>query len=157
MSRGRVSSRKRRVAGQEVPHLMEDGSAGRAPRARILIVEDDVHSRRIGALALGAAGHEIHEAVNGLEGVTKAASLRPDVIVMDMMLPGMSGIDAVERIRDVGSSPHPLIIGLSARAMRSDADAALAAGCDAYLTKPIDPLDLVAEIERLLVARRNGA
>lgn len=136
---------------------MEDGSAGRAPRARILIVEDDVHSRRIGALALGAAGHEIHEAVNGFEAVSRAAALRPDVILMDVMLPGMSGLEAVERIRGAGHTPAPLIIGLSARAMRSDADAALAAGCDAYLTKPIDPVDLVTEIERLLAARRNVA
>lgn len=124
--------------------------------ARVLLVEDDVHTRRINALALGSRGIEIGEALNGLDALRLAPTLRPDLIVMDISLPGMSGIETMERLRRELPPPAPLMVVLTARAMRDDMEAARAAGCDAYLTKPIDPADLVDEIERLLSTRRTA-
>jgi two-component system cell cycle response regulator DivK len=126
-------------------------------RGRILLVEDDVHARRIGSLALTAAGFEVHEALDGEEAVARAAALRPDLIVMDVMLPLLSGLEAAARIkRDLGPAA-PVVLALTARAMREDVERAFAAGCDAYLCKPLDPADLVAEVERLLARRGEGA
>ncbi len=131
------------------------GDGGR-PAARILLVDDDVHTRRINALALRAAGFEIHEAIDGPEALRLSAALRPDLVVMDVALPGMTGIEAMCRMKlDLAPRP-PLVLVLTARAMRDDAEAALAAGCDGYLAKPIDPMVLVDEVGRLLSARESG-
>jgi len=73
---------------------------------------------------------------------------------MDISLPGTGGLEATARIRRE-ILPPPLVIVLTARAMREDHDAAIAAGCDAYLAKPIDPFDLLHEVRRLLAARRD--
>jgi CheY-like chemotaxis protein len=122
--------------------------------ARVLLVEDDVHTRRINALALGSLGFEIVEAVDGFEALRLALSLHPDLIVMDISLPGMSGTATMERILTEIPPPPPLMLVLTARAMRDDMEAARSAGCDGYLTKPIDPFDLAREVERLLSTRR---
>jgi len=73
---------------------------------------------------------------------------------MDISLPGTGGLEATGAIR-AQIAPPPLVIVLTARAMREDHEAAIAAGCDAYLAKPIDPFDLVHEVGRLLAARRD--
>ena len=116
--------------------------------ARILLAEDDIHARRINTLALRAAGYEVHEALNGPEALRRVFEITPDLIVMDVALPGMSGIEAL--------FIPPLVVVLTARALRDDAEAARAAGCDAYLTKPIDPMLLVEEIGKLLSKRGGG-
>jgi CheY-like chemotaxis protein len=123
--------------------------------ARVLLVEDDVHTRRINALALGARGIRIDEAVDGFDAVRLAAALRPDLIVMDISLPGMSGIETMAVLRRELPPPMPLVLVLTARAMRDDLEEARAAGCDGYLTKPIDPFALADEVERLLATRRG--
>ncbi len=131
------------------------GAPGDAPR--ILIVEDDLHARRINSLALSSAGYEIHEAVDGAEAVERAVALRPDLVVMDLGLPGMSGLEATKRIKHEMAPTAPLVVVLTARAMREDVEAARRAGCDAHLAKPIDPFDLVHEVKRLLEARPGAA
>jgi len=123
---------------------------------RILVVEDDPHTRRINVLALASAGYEVDEASDGAAAVEAALATRPDLVVMDIALPGLGGLEATRRIRD-GVSPPPLVIILTARAMREDQEAARAAGCDGYLAKPIDPFDLVHEVRRLLAGRREGS
>ncbi len=123
--------------------------------SRILVVEDDPHTRRINVLALGSAGYEVRDAADGATAVDTALEFRPDLVVMDIALPGLGGLEATRRIRSI-IDPPPLVIVLTARAMREDQEAARNAGCDGYLAKPIDPFDLVHEVRRLLAARRSG-
>jgi CheY-like chemotaxis protein len=125
--------------------------------ARVLLVEDDGHSRRISHVALSASGFEVHEAEDGAEGIRLARTLRPDLIVMDLGLPELSGFEATARIkRDLLPNP-PLVIVLTARVLREDVESARRAGCDSFLAKPIDPFDLVHEVKRLLSTRRTRA
>jgi len=116
-----------------------------------------VHTRRINSRALGAHGYEIHEALDGEAAVARAIELRPDLIVMDLGLPGTHGIEATKRIKEALHPSAPVIIVLSAHALKKDYEAALAAGCDAFLAKPIDPFDLVHEIQRRLSGAEAGA
>jgi CheY-like chemotaxis protein len=125
------------------------------PAPRILVVEDDLHTRRINVLALSSAGYRVQEAADGATAIRAARESRPDLIVLDIALPGITGLGVLETLRsEMGSSAPPVIV-LSARAMRDDFEAARRAGCDAYLAKPIDPFDLVHEVGRLLAARRG--
>jgi len=130
--------------------------SGGTPK-RILLVEDDVHTLRINARALGAHGYEIHEAGDGAEAIRRAVELKPALIVMDLGLPGTTGIEATKQIKETMGPAAPIIVVLSAHAMRKDLDAARAAGCDAFLAKPIDPFDLLHEIERRLAGTEAGA
>jgi CheY-like chemotaxis protein len=131
-------------------------AGGGAGRQRILIVEDDLHTRRINATALASAGYEVIEALDGAAAVRDAIARRPDLIVMDLALPGVGGLEATARIKqDLGAAAPPIIV-LTARAMREDHEAAVRAGCDAYLPKPIDPFDLLHEVRRLLALRAEA-
>ena len=129
--------------------------AGQNPvPGRILLVEDDHHSRRISSAALHASGFEVHEATDGAEGVRMAATLHPDLVVMDLGMPGMNGFEATLRMkREISPSP-PIVLVLTARVLREDVETARKAGCDSFLAKPIDPFDLVHEVKRLLGSRR---
>lgn len=89
-------------------------------------------------------------AANGDEGVEKAAVTRPDLILMDMSLPVMDGYEATRRIRLMPDLQSVVIIGLSAHAMSGDKEKALAAGCDDYLTKPVNEQQLFAKLEQYL-------
>lgn len=122
---------------------------------RVLVVEDDRHTRGINVLALRTDGYEVLEAVSAEEGIRAALSEKPDLIVMDLALPGTNGYQATERIKKEMAPEPPLIIVLTAHALRVDLDAARRAGCDAFLTKPIDPFDLVHEVERLLEGKEK--
>ncbi len=128
-----------------------------APAGRILLVEDDNHSRRISSTALRASGFEVHEAAAGGEGVRLAHSLRPDLVVMDIGMPGMSGLEATHRIKRELAPDPPIVLVLTARVLQSDVESARNAGCDSFLAKPIDPFDLVHEVKRLLESRKGAA
>lgn len=128
----------------------------KADRGKILLVEDDNHSRRISSTALLSSGFEVHEASSGDEGLELARTIRPDLVVMDLGLPRMTGFEATFRIkRELGPVP-PLVLVLTARILREDVESARNAGCDSFLAKPIDPFDLVHEVTRLLELRRTS-
>ncbi len=115
---------------------------------RILIVEDQEDNRRILRDLLTSAGYDLVEATDGLEGVERAATERPDLILMDMRLPGIDGWEATRRLKSDPETRTLPIIALTAHAMADDRDRALAAGCDDHLVKPLDParlLDLLRE------------
>ena len=95
--------------------------------------------------------YELLIARDGAQGVALAEQVRPDAILMDMSLPVMDGWEATRRIKANAALQHIPIIGLSAHAMSGDADKALAAGCSAYLTKPIDDALLLAKLDEFLV------
>ena len=113
---------------------------------RILIIEDQEDNRRIMTDMLNAAGFEVIEAVNGEDGVSMAEANVPDLILMDIQLPGVDGYEATRRIRakpDLGAIP---IIAVTSYALSGDDKKAFEAGCDAYLAKPFSPRELLAKI-----------
>jgi CheY-like chemotaxis protein len=117
---------------------------------KVLVVDDVVANRAVLADALEALGFEIHEAENGRDGLTRAESLNPDLIVMDVMMPVMDGLEAIRRLRQMAALKDAPVIAVSATTSPEDRDRALAAGANAFLTKPIDLDGLLKEIGGLL-------
>jgi len=123
---------------------------------RILVVEDQEDNRRIARDLLESVGFTTIEASRGDEGVETAAATRPDLILMDMQLPGIDGYEATRRIRAIPELAGVPVIAVTSYALSGDDSAALEAGCDAYVSKPYSPRQLLAKIRELL-ARREGA
>lgn len=117
--------------------------------ARILIVEDDENSRLIVRDLLEAVGYEMIEAVTGPEGVTAAEAHRPDLILMDVQLPGCDGFEATQRIRANPALQHIPIIVVTSYAMSTDAARAAEAGCG-YVSKPFSLTALLDTIHDFL-------
>jgi two-component system alkaline phosphatase synthesis response regulator PhoP len=120
-----------------------------APR-QILIVDDDPAAVELIQYMLQREGYETSLAVTGAAGLTMAREERPDLILLDVMLPEMDGLEACRRLRADASISHIPIIMLSARAQSSDLKSGREVGADLYLTKPIDLTALSDEISRLL-------
>ena len=118
--------------------------------ARILLIEDDPHIRRFLRASLPTQGYELLEAGTGREGLALAASQVPDIILLDLGLPDMEGMEVIRRLREWTVMP---IIILSARGQERDKVANLDAGADDYLTKPFGVGELLA---RIRVALRRG-
>jgi len=118
---------------------------------RVLLVEDDAVIREATQLALERNGFEVDVAADGLTGLTSFRARRPDVALLDLMLPGMNGVSLCRQIRE--ESPTPVIM-MSARADPIDVVLGLEAGADDYVTKPFDSTVLVARIRA--VVRRMG-
>lgn len=119
--------------------------------ARILVIDDEPQIRKLLKVALQAHQYTIHEASTGEDGVLQASLTHPDLIVLDLGLPDMSGMDVLARIRDWSSVP---IIVLTAKEREEDKIAALDGGADDYVTKPFGMGELVA---RIRVALRHAA
>jgi CheY-like chemotaxis protein len=117
---------------------------------RILLVEDNEMNRDMLSRRLQRKGYEVAIAVDGAEAVRMTGAQRPDLILMDMSLPVMNGADATRAIRQDESIRTVPILALTASAMSGDREAALAAGCDDYDTKPVDLPRLLEKIETLL-------
>jgi CheY-like chemotaxis protein len=124
---------------------------------KILIVEDNEMNRDMLSRRLARKGYEVIMAEDGERGVVTAAKDGPDVILMDMSLPVIDGWEATRRIKASVDLQGIPIIALTAHAMDSDRDRALAAGCDDYDTKPIELPRLIEKIERLLAARKQAS
>lgn len=105
--------------------------------ASILIIEDNIVNLELAVDLLRIAGHQVTSAITGEEGVEKARTLMPDLILMDIQLPGISGLEATRILKAADATKHIPIVALTAHAMKHDERRALAAGCDAYMIKPI--------------------
>lgn len=117
---------------------------------RILIIEDQDDNRRILRDLLTAAGYELIEAGTGEDGVALAESQRPDLILMDIQLPGLDGYEATRRIKaNPVLRPIP-IIAVTSYALSGDDVKAREAGCDAYVTKPFSPRALLAKVREFV-------
>lgn len=117
---------------------------------KILIVEDVAYNLDL-LVQLLEDDYDLVTAGDGVEGADLAEQERPDLILMDLSLPLMDGWEATRRIKANAALSHIPIIGLSAHAMSGDAEKAMAAGCDDYLTKPIDDQLLFEKLQRWLV------
>ncbi len=113
---------------------------------KILLVEDNEMNRDMLSRRLVRSGFEVVMAVNGQEGVDMASSEKPDVILMDMSLPVLDGWDATRQLKANGATKGIPVIALTAHAMESDREKALAAGCDDFDTKPIEMPRLLEKI-----------
>ncbi len=110
---------------------------------RILVVDDEAAIRRLLATVLGSSGFVVHQAENGSLGLAAAAAVRPDLILLDLGLPDLDGVEVIRRLREW--SPVPIIV-LSVREREEDKVAALDAGADDYLSKPFGVPELLARI-----------
>jgi len=115
----------------------------------VLLVEDNPHNRKIFSGMLAHAGFRVVEAEDGEQALAKAASEKPDLILMDLSIPGVDGWEVTRRLK-AGATKGIPIIALTAHAMRGDEERALQAGCDGYLAKPISPKKVVEEVKRYL-------
>ena len=118
--------------------------------ARILCVEDNDDNQYMLHRRLSRAGFDVKVSANGAEAVEWAKTLLPDLIVMDLNLPGLNGWEATGRLKSQPETKHIPIVVLSAHHEESSRAKALAAGCDEYLTKPIDFPGLVRTIQSIL-------
>ena len=122
---------------------------------RVLVVEDNENNMKLICLVLKKHGYEPIQAFTGEEGVDKAIEERPDIILMDIQLPDISGLEAVERIRMVDDMQEILIIAITSYAMSGDRERMLDVGFEGYFEKPIDPLTIVEDIEKIVKQRNN--
>ena len=118
--------------------------------ATILCVEDDDNTQYMMHRRLGLAGYDVKVSPNGKQAVEWAKSLLPDLILMDLNLPGMDGWEATRHLKSEPETKHIPIIVLTGRMGESSHQKALAAGCDDYATKPVDFQKLLEKIEALL-------
>jgi two-component system, cell cycle response regulator DivK len=117
---------------------------------RILVVEDQEDNRRILRDLLTSVGYEVVEAVSGEDGVRMAETQAPDLILMDIQLPGLDGYEATRRIKANTVQRQIPIIAVTSYALSGDDARAFEAGCDAYVSKPFSPRALLAKIREFL-------
>ena len=117
---------------------------------RILVVEDNETNIYLISFILRKNDYEVIEARTGEEGVELAIKEKPDLIIMDIQLPGIDGLEATKRIRESEADGEIPIVALTSYAMTGDREKALAAGCTGYIEKPINPETFMADIEKHL-------
>ncbi|MEN9892697.1 MAG: hypothetical protein RLY78_2992 [Pseudomonadota bacterium] len=118
---------------------------------RVLIVEDQADIRMLIRMTLEFEPYEIHEAACGDEGLALAQALQPDLMLLDVMMPGrLDGLQVCARVRELPALASTRVVLLTARGQSQDLEAGNRAGADAYLVKPFSPLQLVETLERLL-------
>jgi CheY-like chemotaxis protein len=118
--------------------------------ARILLVEDNEMNRDMLSRRLERRGYEVIVAVDGEEGVVRAKADAPDLVLMDLSLPGIDGWEATRQLKAADETRSIPVLALTAHAMAGDREKALAAGCDDFDTKPVDLPRLVDKIDALL-------
>jgi CheY-like chemotaxis protein len=120
--------------------------------AKILLVEDNEMNRDMLSRRLERRGYEVIVAVDGEEGVARAKADAPDVVLMDLSLPGIDGWEATRRLKVADETRSIPVLALTAHAMAGDREKALEVGCDDFDTKPVDLPRLIDKIEALLGA-----
>jgi len=116
----------------------------------ILIIEDNLLNLKLASHLLEANGFVIFSAPAAAEGLRMALEKLPDLVLMDLGLPGMDGLCATKKLKAHPATRHLTVVGLTAHAMKGDTEIALKAGCDGYLTKPIDTRTFVEAIEQFI-------
>ncbi len=120
---------------------------------KILVVEDNEINMYLSCRIIKSSGYEVIEARTGEEGVALALKERPDLIIMDIQLPGIDGLETTKRIRQSEADDEIPIIALTSYAMAGDKKKALKAGCTGYIEKPINPETFISEIKKFLEAK----
>ena len=118
--------------------------------AKVLVVEDNPANMKLTSLLLHSAGHNVLPAVDAETGLRLALSEQPDLILMDIQLPGMDGLAATAILKQDPATASIPVIALSALAMKADKERSQTAGCDAYIVKPLRYKELYAVMDHLL-------
>jgi DNA-binding response OmpR family regulator len=124
---------------------------------KILVIEDDPATSRLVDYSLRHEGYQVTTASNGLEGIRKAHNEAPDLIILDVMLPGMDGFEICHRLRSDPDTAELPILMFSAKAQEIDKDTGLKVGADDYLSKPSAPADIVDHVQKLLAKKNRSA
>jgi DNA-binding response OmpR family regulator len=120
---------------------------------KILIIEDDPATLRLVDYSLKQEGYEIISASNGLEGIRKALGESPDLVILDVMLPGLDGFEICYRLRAEPATAKLPILMFSAKAQEIDKETGIRVGADDYLTKPSAPADIISHVAKLLAKK----
>jgi DNA-binding response OmpR family regulator len=132
-------------------------SMSEAPRFRVLVVDDDPVIVRLLEVNFRLEGFHVRTASNGEEALEKAADERPDVVVLDVMMPGLDGWEVCARLREDPKMADVPVVFLSARAQDDDRSHGYALGIMEYVTKPFDPADLIEIVRRHLAGEEGRA
>jgi CheY-like chemotaxis protein len=119
---------------------------------KILIIEDNLLNLELATDLLEANGFIVSSAQTAEEGLRMARELLPDLVLMDFSLPGMDGLSATKHLKADPATRHLAVVGLTANAMKGDEQMALNAGCDGYLTKPIDTRTFIATVKKFIAS-----
>jgi CheY-like chemotaxis protein len=125
-------------------------------RPRVLVVDDYPDAREMYMEYLEYSGFDVIEASNGMEAIQRAADSAPDIILMDLSLPVMDGWEATRRLKADKKTAEIPVVALTGHALAGISEGAKKAGCDAFVTKPCLPEDLVVEIRRVLDERDSS-
>jgi len=115
-----------------------------------LLIEDNEHNRYLTTFLLEACGYQVLHGPNGPAGIALAQTIVPDVVLLDIQLPHMDGYEVARSLRGLSSLTRTPIIAVTSYAMVGDREKTIAAGCNGYIEKPIDPETFVAEVERIV-------
>ncbi|WP_139980876.1 response regulator transcription factor [Nocardioides litoris] len=118
--------------------------------ARIVVADDDIDIRELVEFKLSSLGHDVTVVGDGAAALEACRAERPDLCVLDVMMPGVSGLDAIRLIREDDALRDLPVILLTARAQQADVATGLDSGADDYITKPFSPRELAARVEALL-------
>ena len=125
--------------------------------SKILVIEDDPATLRLMDYSLRHEGYQVISASNGLEGLRKAIGESPDLVILDVMLPGMDGFEICHRLRSEPATAQLPILMFSAKAQEIDKDTGIKVGADEYLTKPAAPSEIVSRVGKLLAKKKQNA
>ena len=120
----------------------------------ILIVDDNPMNLKLARVVLAGEGYEVHTAVDAEDALTALQGLRPRLILMDLQMPGMDGLELTRRLKADPELKSTIVVALTAYAMKGDEGKATAAGCDGYVTKPIDTRTLATTVASYLERSR---
>lgn len=126
-------------------------------KAKILLIEDNPQNQYLATFLLEQRGHEVIQAATGPLGLRLAAEIRPDLILLDIQLPGMDGHAVARELKDHPELKWIPIVAVTSYAMAGDREKCLAAGAEGYIEKPINPESFVTEIERFLGSKSGEA
>jgi DNA-binding response OmpR family regulator len=119
-------------------------------KQRVLVIDDDPAALRLTGYIFQRAGYEVHEAANGTEGLAKAEEVKPDLVILDVMMPDVSGLEVCQQLRDRSGTAELPIIMLSAKGQVDDKISGFQAGADDYVPKPVAPEELLVRARALL-------
>lgn len=126
---------------------------------RILVAEDEGDIRTLIVLTLSYGGFEVHEASDGLDAVNKAPEVKPDLVLMDVRMPKMTGYEACAKLKDMPQMKDVPIVFLSAKGQESEISTGLKSGADAYILKPFAPDELIRQVKEIMAnvdSRKEG-
>lgn len=122
---------------------------------KVLIVDDNRANLKLARVVLSLEGLEVRTALSAEEALTVLESYAPDLILMDLQLPGIDGLTLTRQLKADPNRQHIVVLAVTAYAMKGDMDKALAAGCDGYISKPFDPPTLCSVVQHHLTSKTS--